>query len=75
MPKKRTNNWKKHAKKEFVIVAYSPEDEYELPIKLYLTFQEMADDLHIAIKRVYDLVEHGYVFRQTNLKYLKVRCY
>ena len=71
MPKRKKKQQPK--KKEYVIIAYST-DEYELPIKVYLTFQEMADDLKIEIKRVYDLVQNGYKFRQTNLKYVKVRC-
>jgi hypothetical protein len=74
MPKKKTNNWKKHAKKEYVIIAYSPVDKYELPLKLYFSFQEMADDLNEKIDRVYNLVECGYTYRKTKLKYVKVRC-
>ena len=74
MPKKRKSNWKKHAKKEYVIIAYSPEDEYEFPIKLYLTFNEMAEDLKIKMDKVYDLIKTGSTFRQTNLRYMKVRC-
>ena len=71
MPRRKKKTPKK---KEYVIIAYSPEDKYELPVKLYSTFQETAEDLKIAITRVYDLVEHGYVFRKTNLRYMKVRC-
>lgn len=65
---------KNFKKNQYVIVVISPEDKYELPQKIYLTYEEMANDLKIAIKTVYNLVQTGCVYRQTNLRYLKVRC-
>ena len=65
---------KNFKKDQYVIVVISPEDKYELPLKIYTTYQEMANDLKITISKVYNLIQTGSVFRQTNLRYLKVRC-
>ena len=76
MPKKKKKcNWGRYIRKEYVIMAYSPDDEYEFPVKIYLSCKEMAEDLKINIDKVYTLVEQQYVFRQTNLRYMKVKCY
>ena len=50
MPKKKKKcNWGRYIKKEYVIMAYSPDDEYEFPVKIYLSCKEMAEDLKINI--------------------------
>jgi hypothetical protein len=67
---KRKNFRKDH----YVIIGYSTEDEYELPVKIYLTLEEMAADLKITIKKVYNLIQTEARCRETKLKYMKVRC-
>ena len=72
MPKQK--NKSTYKKKEYVIIAFSPTDKYETPLKLYFSYKEMAEDLGEKIDRVYNLVECGYTYRKTRLKYVKVSC-
>ena len=65
MPKKR---------KKYTIIAYSPDDEYEFPQKVYLTLTEMAKDLKIDLKHADNILRRGGVYKKTQLKYMKVKC-
>lgn len=48
-------------------------DEYELPVKVYLSIKEMSEDLNVNIKRCYDLIHKKCVHRGTNLKFYKFK--
>lgn len=48
-------------------------DEYELPVKVYLSIKEMSEDLQINMKRCYDLIHKKCLHRKTNLKFYKFK--
>ena len=66
MPKKK--------KKEYVVIGYTPDDEYEFPQKVYLSLNEMAIDLNITLNHAKNILDRGGVFKRTQLKYMKVKC-
>lgn len=65
--------YKKKRKRNNYVVLAVPNDEYELPVKVYLSLKEMANDLNITMNRVYNFIYCGYTYRKTNLKYIRVR--
>ena len=65
MPKKK--------RQDYVIIGYHPDDEYELPVNLYLSVNEMADDLQLTTNRVNNIIQTGFTYKKTKCKYLKVR--
>ena len=62
----------KYKKQEHLIVAYS-NDEYELPVRTYMSCQELADELDLTLNRVYQILHYGTVYKKTNCKYMRVR--
>lgn len=59
--------------KPSMIIIGVTNDEYELPVKIYTSYQEMSDDLKISVKRCYDLINKKQEHKKTNLKFYKYK--
>lgn len=59
--------------KPSIVIIGVTNDIYELPVKVYLSLQEMSEDLNVNIKRCYDLIHKKCVHRKTNLKFYKFK--
>ena len=61
-----------YKKKEFIIMGVTC-DQYELPVKTYLSIEEMCEDLHIKKDKAYNMLASKSQYRRTKLRYIKVK--
>ena len=57
--------------KRFLIVAVT-NDKYELPLKVYKDYREVAKDLNVSYYSVHSRINKGCTDRKRNCKYIKV---